>query len=334
VTILADERLDEENLRQALARTLGAPAFRIRIASRQRLKSNVHRLQLEIGDATRSVIAKRLAPEVAVRNRMVVERWLPAEGLQDLAAPLLGVLAAPHYTWLVHEDLGTRTLDPGDATRVTAAVELVARLHRRFADHALLGECRLWGGDLGTAFHAGNLRDAQRALGALRAQESAPAQVALLARLLERLRELQAQAPRRARALERWGGPETLLHGDLWLANLVEVPLATGLELRLIDWDHVGVGPPVYDVSTFLYRFEPEARRDLWDAYRRAFGPGTWDFPGPPELALLAETCEHARIANRLIWPALEALREPGQTAFEELAEVECWFADLAPLFP
>jgi phosphotransferase family enzyme len=337
VTTLADERLDEELLRQALARPFGCAAYRIAVVRRERLKTGIYRLQLEVAGVERSVIAKRLAPEIAVRNRRVVESWLPGEGLEALAAPLLATLAAPTYTWLVQEDLGTRTLAVGapDPARIGAAVERIACLHRRFAEHAVLGECRLLGGDLGMPFHAGNLRDARRALATLRAR-LAPAggeRLELCERLLERLRLLQSDAQRRTQAMERWGGPETLLHGDLWPSNLIEVPRGNGFELRLIDWDHAAAGPPVYDVSTFLYRIAPAERRGVWAAYRHAYGSGPWEFPAEPELALLCETAEHARLANLLIWPALAALRG-GEWAYADLADVEGWFQDLAPLFP
>jgi Ser/Thr protein kinase RdoA (MazF antagonist) len=243
----------------------------------------------------------------------------------------------PGATWLVSEDLGLRTLqvDDPDPARIEAAAALVARLHRRYADHALLGECRLWGGDLGMPYLAGNLRDALRALAVLsqRLGPEAGEAVQTCRDLCERLRSLQADAPRRAAAMERWGGPETLLHGDLWPSNLVEVPRGAGFEFRLIDWDHAGVGPAVYDVSTLLYRFAPARRRAVWAAYRRAFGPGPWSFPDEPELALLCETFEHARIANRVIWPALAALRGEAW-GLEGLAQVAGWFEDLGPLLP
>ena len=296
MTALTDGRLDEHGLRAALARTLDCPDFRIVVVNRQRLKRGVTRLELEVLGTRRSVIAKRLAPEVAVRNRLVVERWLPAEGMQSATAALLAVLPQPGFTWLVSEDLGRRTLESGasDPARVAAAVALIAQLHRRFVDHAVLGECRLWGGDLGMPYHDGNLRDAERAVSALRARRAdEQATRELCERVLARLLRLRADARRRAEVMERCGGPETLLH-----------------------------------------RFPPSERRTVWSAYRAAFGEGPWRFPDEAELALLCETVEHTRIANRLIWPALAALRGEYDSALEELATVESWFEDLAPLLP
>lgn len=338
MTLSLDERLDEELLQGVLARALELPAARIAIVGGKRLKKGVHRLQLTLDGDERSVIVKRVAPEVARRNRLVAERWLPAVGLEGAVPAVLGSTIGPdpQAAWLVCQDLGTRPFSSADPARVGAAVALIARLHRSFADHALLGEGRLWGGDLGASFYTGNLRDALRAVEALRepAVSLSRERAALRDRLRARLGQLLEDAPRRAELMGSRGGPETLLHGDLWLENLVEVPCDGGFELRLIDWDHAGIGPMVYDVSTFLYRFPPRARPGVWEAYRRALGPGLWDFPEQGELALLCETAEHARIANLVIWPALAILRGEEDSSYEGLAMVAGWFDELGPLFP
>ena len=56
--------------------------------------------------------------------------------------------------------------------------------------------------------------------------------------------------------------------------------------------------------------------------------------PDEPELALLCETAEQSRIASRIVWPAVAALRGEGPSNFDELAMVESWFEDLGPVFP
>jgi len=332
------DRLDEAELLRLLAGALETRAEEIVIASRWTLKKTVLRLALEVQGRPLCVVVKGVAPEIARRNRLVSERWLPAAGLAEAAPSVLGILTGPDVAlaWLVCEEVGTRTLSAPerDPARVAAAVALIARLHRSFADHALLGEVRLWGGDLGTAFHTGNLRDSIRAIEALQPLASASTdRSALCERLLQRLRQLLCDAPRRAAMMERRGGPETLLHGDLWLENLVEDPRG-GSAIRLIDWDHAGVGPALYDVSTFLFRFAPEERRKLWELYRRELGAVSWSLPDEPELNLLCETAEHARIANLLIWPALAALRGDEDAGFEQLSYVEKWFDELGPALP
>src|SRR5207247_1116156 len=82
------------------------------------------------------------------------------------------------------------TLQPRepDRERVSAAVELVAQMHTRFAEHALLGEVRLHGGDLGIRFYESNVRDA---IYALEACQPAAQQNGLRDRLLHRLCKLR-----------------------------------------------------------------------------------------------------------------------------------------------
>src|SRR6266511_2158443 len=199
----------------------------------------VFRLRFGINGETRSVVIKRLKPEIARRNELVAKRWLPAIGLSETGPPLLGSVAARSggCVWHVYEDLGQGELDPRepDRERVRAAVELIAQIHTRFAGQALLGEVRLHGGDLGIHFYESNVRDAIYALEAWR--PDAP-QKGLRDRLLERLYNLRDHLPRRAHAMVTWGGPETLLHGDLWAINVFVIPTAGGLRARLIAWDH------------------------------------------------------------------------------------------------
>src|SRR5438046_4071963 len=52
------------------------------------------------------------------------------------------------------------------------------------------------------------------------------------------------------------GGGESMLHGDLWPANVLLTEEGGRLRARLIDWDHAGAGPPSYDISTFISRSE------------------------------------------------------------------------------
>src|SRR5213078_1507398 len=102
-------------------------------------------------------------------------------------------------------------------------------------------------------------------------------------------------------ALAELGGPETLLHGDLWAINVFVLPTATGLQARLIDWDHAAVGPIIYDLSTFLLRFPANERPWILDSYRAAIAPAGWQLPGATDLNLMFETAELARFANRII---------------------------------
>ena len=321
--------VDAQALGRVLADALGRDAREVAVTGSLALKAAVQRVQLAVGGRARSVIVKRLAPEIARRNQLVSTRWLPAAGLADAAPAVLGILTDPDpaRVWLVAEDLGAATFEaqPPEPARLQAAIERLAQLHTRFAEHALLGEIRLWGGDLGPAWLAANLRDAASAVAAL-AEPGGPiglARAMLLDRLLERLTALLAQAPERAEEFLDWGGPETLLHGDLWLANVVDVEARGrdgGPRIALIDWDHAAVGPPLYDLSTFLLRFPRSERRAIWERYIRALGRRAWRLPDEPALERLCATAEQGRIANRLIWPALEIPR-----AADEEARERCW---------
>src|SRR2546421_1336002 len=134
------------------------------------LKSRVYRLQLEPSPGPRSLILKRSEPAIAQINRLVAERWLPSMGLGERCAPLLATAAERQgrCVWQIYEDLGDETLDrcPG-RSRVESAVELVAQLHTRAAEHPLLPEVRHHSKDLGLSFFVSNIATAHRAIEAL-----------------------------------------------------------------------------------------------------------------------------------------------------------------------
>jgi aminoglycoside phosphotransferase (APT) family kinase protein len=301
----------------------------------RRLNARVYRLEIGKRGPRRSVVIKRLEPARAERNRLVTERWLPALGLGDRCARLLAVAAdrRGERVWHVYEDLGDDTL-AARPERAEAAVDLVAELHTRAARHAVLPGVRRYGADLGMGYFVSNVRDAIASLDALAASgiETPPEHAGLPDRLRERLIGLLADVPRRARVFREAAGPDTLLHGDLWTTNIFVSTSAEGPRARLVDWDHVGVGPFSYDLSTFLFRFPTALRPQILERYRHAVSrAGSW-LASPPELDLLFDTAERARYANRVIWPARALLQEHVEWGFPELAEVERWFQALEGL--
>jgi Ser/Thr protein kinase RdoA (MazF antagonist) len=152
---------------------------------------------------------------------------------------------------------------------------------------------------------------------------------------MRRLERLLERAPERRRLVDECGGPETLLHGDLWPKNvLVEHPAGGGMRARLIDWDRAAVGPVSYDLSTFLSRFPARDRRWILERYRAAMARAGWALPGDRELALLLDVAESSRLANCVIWPARDALECGAQWAWDELALVDGWFAAAQPILP
>jgi len=323
-------------LRGLLQELLGGPDITGRLLEEQMLQPRamrVFRLRFAVNGRTRSLVIKRLKPEIAQRNELVAKRWLPAIGLNDGGPPLLGSVAERSgvCVWHVYDDLGQHELDPREPDResVRAAIELIAHMHTRFAGHALLGEIRLQGGDLGIHFYESNVRDA---IYALEAWQPAAQQNGLRDRLLDRLYKLRDELPERAQALAEGGGPETLLHGDLWAINVFVIPDANGRRARLIDWDHAAVGPASYDLSTFLLRFPSEHRLWVFELYRQAVSDLGWRLPGESELNLLFETHEYARFANRIIWPAIALVMDGAAWGAEALAEIDGWFEQFEPV--
>ena len=326
-------------LRTALRLALGDEARDLRFAGARELKARVFRLRFEGPKGARTVVVKRLERIAAARNESVERRWLPAVGLAENGPGLLGAAAdaAGEWVWHVYQDHGDSELErhATDAARVAAAVRSIARLHSRFASHPLLAECRAFG-SFDVSWYGANLRDALRALEALRAPGVALSrdQAALRDRMLRRLARLLADEPRRALALAEWGGPETFLHGDLWTTNVFVPRTSRGLVTRFTDWDRAGVGPMSYDLSTFLLRFPVSRRASIVELYSRSLENRAWRVPGTARLNLLCATAELSRYANRVIWPALAIVREGAAWGFAELAEVERWFEAYEPVVP
>lgn len=325
------------SLREVLSR-LGAAA---RLIDQHSLKGRVHRLRFEINGRVRSLVVKRLKPSMARRSQYVTQQWLPDIGLSQSGPPLLGLAAEPsgNWVWHIYQDLGDWKIDANsfDCRRIRTAVELIAKIHTRFATYPLLPYCRLYTGDLGIYFFVSNVRDAINSLEAL--QPSAVGwtsqHLALRDRLLGRLHRLLGEVPYRAEVMVEFGGPDTLLHGDLWTTNILVFPaMDAPLQARLIDWDHAGIGPFSYDLSTFLFQFPSCYRPWIWDCYRQSVEGVGWRLPDLANLILLCETAECARYANSVIWPAIALLRDRAEWAFAQLAEVERWFEDLRPVLP
>jgi hypothetical protein len=300
----------------------------------RRLKARVFRMDVSARGLSRSVVCKRLEPAVAQRNRLVVDRWLPALGLAHRCARLLASAADRdgECVWHVYEDLGEQTLAMRpDPDRIRAAVELVAELHTRAAHHAVLPDVRRYSSSRGQQYFIENVGDAIDALDALAASGiEAPREYGGLPnRLRERLVALLADAPRRARIAEASAGPDTLLHGDLWPINIFVGVSTNGLFARLVDWDRLAVGPFSYDLSTFLFRLPAATRRMILEHYRNAVAPAGWRLPSPAELDVLFDTAERARYANTVIWPVQALLENRADWGFPQLADIERWFVDL-----
>jgi hypothetical protein len=341
MTYLADNgrRLPPQKVVELARRLSDGPGVPPRLIAHEQLKKSVHRLRFEGLAAPVSVVVKRMPPRVALANQLVAERWLPAVGLEWACPGLLGVVddLAGSAVWHIYDDVGGTGLDgvPPDPRQVVPVVELIVDLHTRFADHALLAECRERSGELGMGFYTVEVARSVAFLKSIGSHgPSLPREhVALRDRLLGRVERLYDEREERALLHESGGGPDTLLHGDLWTTNTLVVQRTDGLQPRLIDWDHVGVGPVTYDLSTFICRFTPEHRLWILGRYREAAARRGWRLPHDRTLNLLFETAEYARFACCLA-EAARAASLGESWAFEQLAEIDTWFASLEPALP
>jgi hypothetical protein len=342
-------------LEAVLERLLAAGAAPLRFDGGQTLwRSRVHRLRFRPEAAgalpLRPLVVKRLPLDRSHREQQAVRHWLPQVGLGEYGPPLIEVAAARSAAcvWHVYEDLGDGTLarfaaegrEPREDA-IRSALALISSVHLRFAGHPLLAECRLAGIDLGAGFFAASVGDAARGLTALRRRGALPSEwEVLIDRLRGRLTALSAEGTARTRGFAELGWPETLQHGDLWLTNIMLVPGAAGPQLRLIDWDHAGIGAAIYDLSTFLRQFPTADRPWILDMYRERVRGAGWPWPEPALFDRVAESCELGRFASCLLWRTLFLLQlsrgadPPPEWIFDDLLEMERWFVELTPLLP
>ena len=323
---------------QLLEEMLGAHGSEEQDLHLERLKDDVYRLRIDCAGG-RSLVFKLLGPAVAQTDRLVESRWLRALGLEGCCPRLLGAAACRdgRWVWHVYEDLGHESLAVRrEAERVAAAIDLIAELHTRGAAHPIVPEVRWGARDHGAHFFTSSLADAIAALDALDAcGRAVPDEFpACRARLLGRLRGFLEDAPRRVRVMQEAGGPDTVLHGDLWPKNVFVSMNGGGARARLIDWDHVGAGPFAYDLSTFLYRSSVEERPWILWRYRRFVERAGRRLPGREDLNLLFHTAEVARCAHSILFDAMAVLDQGADWAIEELMDYERWLEALRPPLP
>lgn len=312
----------------------GDGASDVRVVSASFLREGVYRLQLE-GATCNSVVVKRQRARHAQLEECVSERWLAAVGLRDVGPPRRAAIgeADGRHVWQVYDDLGPFGLDRPDvdATCVEAAMDGLAQLHAAFSGHPLLAEPRFAAGDLGTYFYVNSIHDAARCVAQLvpPVVRLSVAEQRVKDEVQHLLLHLMKDEPRRVRLLRDQAGPQTLVHGDLTRANVFVLP-GDVHRLRLIDWDHVGVGPAGFDISTHVSYYPAHQRHIVLERYRQAMADRGFPFDDGLDWALLVETFEAGRLANQIIWIALSIL-EGGAWGFRRLA---AWRDALAEVLP
>src|SRR5438477_10065563 len=176
-----------------------------------------------------------------------------------------------------------------------------------------------------------SLRDGISLLEALATVRTPASVAAARCRLLERLYSRLDAAPGQVRLMEEAGGPETLLHGDLGRKNIFVASDGDRPCARLIDWDHVGVGPASYDVSTLLYQSPPDDRAWLLCRYRAAAERAGYPLPEDRQLNALFYAAETARGVSSIIWPAMALLNDGAEWGRSGLVDIDDWFETLRP---
>ena len=342
-----DNLLEDKNqpglpeLRNLISELLDGPDMYGELINVQKLlRSRVYRLRFAINGDMRNLVVKRFSPDRAHLEQTVIQKWLPKMGFKGNAPKLLGVAAERKgkCTWHAYEDLGESTLNKfsDDTNKIRLAVNLIADIHTNFAESPLLGECRSYGGDLGAYFFRSNINDAVRSLKNMVIPDDRylDSRENLRESLLRRLKIILEEEKDRTQLIYDFGGSETLLHGDLWTTNIFVLPYSDEFRARLIDWDHAGVGPISYDISTFLLRFPSTEREWILDYYQERVSHSKIQLPPKQVLNRLFDTAEYSRLANTVIWLANATSESNPGWAFDDLSEVDQWFESVEPVIP
>ncbi|HSR88654.1 MAG TPA: phosphotransferase [Pontiella sp.] len=323
------------------------------------LGHDVYRVSCEASGIIRTWVIKRFANQRSKLERLAITQWLPNAALAHICPTLLGVAPDPsgEHVWHLYEDLGDYALDPEqtqegrplgdrgfltplpegpDRNRVDLLIHLMADVHERFMDNPLLDEYRSRSTDLGERFYRENVRDAIEELEALKDSQFAASKerTDTVNAVLSRMHQLRDEASWRTERLKDFGGRPTLLHGDFGVKNAFVVHTDSGLQAKLIDWDHTGVGPVSYDLSTFLVQLPLNDRIRTLDSYTRRRNRCTDEALPYETWNQLFETHEFARLANCVAW-ACKAVNE-GQIewTFEKLAKIDAWLEAWRPVLP
>jgi hypothetical protein len=276
-----------EVLELGLSAHFGRP---VRIAGLRRrpLATSSHaierlRVTLDSGERLR-VVFKRLQPGEKLygnEREVLIYRRLLDGG--RFGAPALYASAhdeAEGRYWLFLEDLGSTTLEEGDDAEWLAAARWLAGVH--------------------ASYHG--REDDLRALGCL--MEHGPAYYHTVGQTARRNLELAGAGETLVRfdaLMRRYdplvsylaGEPRTLIHGDIFAANLIVQP---GGRIRAIDWESAAVGLGAWDLARLL---------DGWGSMKATFlaaylAEFERHVAGPLDREGFQRLFEHCEILNAL----------------------------------
>ncbi|HKB36804.1 MAG TPA: aminoglycoside phosphotransferase family protein [Gemmataceae bacterium] len=233
-----------EVLEQGLSAHFGRPV-RIARLERRPLATSSHpidrlRVTLASGESLR-VIFKRLSPGEELygneREVLIYRRLLDGE---RFGAPALYASVhdeAEGRSWLFLEDLGPKTLEEGDEEEWLTAVRWLARMHGTY--HGREDDLRGLGClmEHGPAYYHTVAQTARRNLELAGAREALVRFDALMGRYDSLVSYLA-------------GEPRTLVHGDMFAANLIIQP---GGRIRAIDWESAAVGLGAWELARLVY---------------------------------------------------------------------------------
>jgi hypothetical protein len=308
-----------------------------RLIREEKLRHRVYRVLFEVNGVCRSLIVKSSRVERAERSRMTLRYWLPAVGLDHIGPVLLGATQQQNGAiWNVYVDHGRRTLidDPSDSAAATAAIRTVAELHSRFMGHSLLAECRNSGQTLDPYVYESSVMAALSALESIEDLVGVTDAAILQESLTKRLRVLAQEVGLRTRLLKTLSGPQTLLHGDLYPSNIV---LPNGLDgplSRIVDWDHLGVGPVGFDLVFLLGNLSEELRLDALECYRSLMRNLFDRWPTEREWNTLFDTFQFVRLAKCVTSFANAILVGEVEYGVRKLRDADQWFQDVRPVLP
>jgi len=255
--------------------------------------TEVVELDLSSGD-TVAVFAKpldRMQPDHPDKQRPDREPRLYRELLADPDLPVprcLGVVddpgGVPRELYLEHLD-GLDLRYQGLECWYLASRRL-AQLHRHFAERAdvlrasdfLLGLDRRY-------FEAW----AERALAEV--ARTHPGCAAELSRIVERFDPAAALLAAQ---------PITLVHNDLSPKNAMAVTGGSNPRIAFVDWELAGVGCGVLDLVHLAFGLDPDARRQLLDAYWRELAGSPLAVEDLEQRAALLAACELHKTLYRL----------------------------------